>query len=234
MPPESTVSRALAPSVALHIHLGQGRELRRTSVATRRAGVRPRNDQHPTRSRIRLQVRCADTRRRPHPPQGDRPPPRVHRHHGCDGNRATSRSGSPRARTPRAETTCAPVRTASTTRSPRSMRASRASSVSCSSTSSSSRPSTTRIVPDWGTSYVQTAALGDRAVVFLDNGSPRPPAQTSSSSSCSFFDSEARRLRLQLALLYADDDLIVGARDPSSCSASSSRSSGAAASTRPR
>ncbi len=39
-------------------------------------------------------------------------------------------------------------------------------------------------VPDWGTSYVQTAALGDKAMVCLDTGH-HAPGRTSSSSSCS-------------------------------------------------
>jgi L-rhamnose isomerase/sugar isomerase len=68
-------------------------------------------------------------------------------------------------------------------------------------------------VPDWGTSYVHTAALGDRAVVCLDTGHHAPGtniefivAQLLRLGKLGSFDFNSR--------FYADDDLIVGAADP--------------------
>ena len=68
-------------------------------------------------------------------------------------------------------------------------------------------------VPDWGTSYVQTAALGDRAFVCLDTGHHAPGTniefivmQLLRLGKLGSFDFNSR--------FYADDDLIVGAADP--------------------
>jgi len=68
-------------------------------------------------------------------------------------------------------------------------------------------------VPDWGTSYVQTAALGDRAVVCLDTGHHAPGTniefivmQLLRLGKLGSFDFNSR--------FYADDDLILGAADP--------------------
>ncbi len=68
-------------------------------------------------------------------------------------------------------------------------------------------------VPDWGTAYVQVAALGDRAVVCLDTGHHAPGtniefivAQLLRLGKLGSFDFNSR--------FYADDDLIVGAADP--------------------
>ncbi len=68
-------------------------------------------------------------------------------------------------------------------------------------------------VPDWGTSYVQCAALGERAVVCLDTGHHAPGtniefivAQLLRLGRLGSFDFNSR--------FYADDDLIVGAADP--------------------
>ena len=68
-------------------------------------------------------------------------------------------------------------------------------------------------VPDWGTSYVQCAALGERAVVCLDTGHHAPGtniefivAQLLRVGRLGSFDFNSR--------FYADDDLIVGAADP--------------------
>src|SRR3954447_25242239 len=68
-------------------------------------------------------------------------------------------------------------------------------------------------VPDWGTSYVHVAALGDRAVVCLDTGHHAPGtniefivAQLLRLGKLGSFDFNSR--------FYADDDLIVGAADP--------------------
>ena len=68
-------------------------------------------------------------------------------------------------------------------------------------------------VPDWGTSYVHCAALGDRAVVCLDTGHHAPGtniefivAQLLRLGKLGSFDFNSR--------FYADDDLIVGAADP--------------------
>jgi L-rhamnose isomerase / sugar isomerase len=68
-------------------------------------------------------------------------------------------------------------------------------------------------VPDWGTSYVQTAALGDRAVVCLDTGHHAP------GTNIEFIVMQLLRLGKLGAFdfnsrFYADDDLIVGAADP--------------------
>ncbi|MFE0588380.1 L-rhamnose isomerase [Micromonospora echinospora] len=68
-------------------------------------------------------------------------------------------------------------------------------------------------VPDWGTSYVQVAALGERAVVCLDTGHHAPGtniefivAQLIRLGKLGSFDFNSR--------FYADDDLIVGTADP--------------------
>jgi len=68
-------------------------------------------------------------------------------------------------------------------------------------------------VPDWGTSYAQVAALGDKALVCLDTGHHAPGtniefivAQLLRLGKLGSFDFNSR--------FYADDDLIVGAADP--------------------
>jgi L-rhamnose isomerase/sugar isomerase len=68
-------------------------------------------------------------------------------------------------------------------------------------------------VPDWGTSYVQVAALGDKAMVCLDTGHHAPGtniefivAQLLRLGKLGSFDFNSR--------FYADDDLIVGVADP--------------------
>ncbi|RPA02564.1 L-rhamnose isomerase [Gordonia sp. OPL2] len=68
-------------------------------------------------------------------------------------------------------------------------------------------------VPDWGTSYAQVTALGERAMVCLDTGHHAP------GTNIEFI--VAQLLRLQKlgsfdfnSRFYADDDLIVGAADP--------------------
>jgi L-rhamnose isomerase/sugar isomerase len=68
-------------------------------------------------------------------------------------------------------------------------------------------------VPDWGTSYAQVSALGDRALVCLDTGHHAPGtniefivAQLLRLGRLGSFDFNSR--------FYADDDLIVGAADP--------------------
>ncbi len=68
-------------------------------------------------------------------------------------------------------------------------------------------------VPDWGTSYAQVAALGDRATVCLDTGHHAP------GTNIEFIVMQLLRLgRLGSfdfnSRFYADDDLIVGAADP--------------------
>ncbi len=68
-------------------------------------------------------------------------------------------------------------------------------------------------VPDWGTSYAQVTALGERASVCLDTGHHAPGtniefivAQLLRLGKLGSFDFNSR--------FYADDDLIVGAADP--------------------
>ena len=68
-------------------------------------------------------------------------------------------------------------------------------------------------VPDWGTSYAQVAALGDRAVVCLDTGHHAP------GTNIEFIVMQLLRLGKLgafdfISRFYADDDLIVGAADP--------------------
>ena len=68
-------------------------------------------------------------------------------------------------------------------------------------------------VPDWGTSYAQVSALGDRAVVCLDTGHHAP------STNIEFIVMQLLRLGKLGSFdfnsrFYADDDLIVGAADP--------------------
>ena len=68
-------------------------------------------------------------------------------------------------------------------------------------------------VPDWGTSYAQVAALGDKALVCLDTGHHAPGTniefivmQLLRLGKLGSFDFNSR--------FYADDDLIVGSADP--------------------
>ena len=68
-------------------------------------------------------------------------------------------------------------------------------------------------VPDWGTSYAQVVALGERALVCLDTGHHAPGTniefivmQLLRLGKLGSFDFNSR--------FYADDDLIVGAADP--------------------
>ncbi|MEQ6897809.1 L-rhamnose isomerase [Microbacterium sp. KR10-403] len=68
-------------------------------------------------------------------------------------------------------------------------------------------------VPDWGTSYAQVTALGDKAMVCLDTGHHAP------GTNIEFIVMQLLRLgRLGSfdfnSRFYADDDLIVGAADP--------------------
>ncbi|MGI3783277.1 MAG: L-rhamnose isomerase [Janthinobacterium lividum] len=68
-------------------------------------------------------------------------------------------------------------------------------------------------VPDWGTSFAQVTALGDRATVCLDTGHHAP------GTNIEFIVMQLLRLgRLGSfdfnSRFYADDDLIVGAADP--------------------
>lgn len=68
-------------------------------------------------------------------------------------------------------------------------------------------------VPDWGTSYTQCAALGDKALVCLDTGHHAP------GTNIEFIVMQLLRLGKLGAFdfnsrFYADDDLIVGAADP--------------------
>jgi L-rhamnose isomerase/sugar isomerase len=68
-------------------------------------------------------------------------------------------------------------------------------------------------VPDWGTSYVHVAALGERAKVCLDTGHHAP------GTNIEFIVAQLLRLGKLGAIdfnsrFYADDDLIVGAADP--------------------
>ncbi len=68
-------------------------------------------------------------------------------------------------------------------------------------------------VPDWGTSYAQVSALGERATVCLDTGHHAP------STNIEFIVMQLLRLGKLGSFdfnsrFYADDDLIVGAADP--------------------
>lgn len=68
-------------------------------------------------------------------------------------------------------------------------------------------------VPDWGTSYAQTLALGEKAMVCLDTGHHAP------GTNIEFIVMQLLRLRKLGSFdfnsrFYADDDLIVGAADP--------------------
>ena len=68
-------------------------------------------------------------------------------------------------------------------------------------------------VPDWGTSYVHCAALGDQAGVCLDTGHHAP------GTNIEFIVAQLLRLGKLYSFdfnsrFYADDDLIVGAADP--------------------
>jgi len=68
-------------------------------------------------------------------------------------------------------------------------------------------------VPDWGTSFVQVQALGDKATVCLDTGHHAP------GTNIEFIVAQLLRLKRLGSFdfnsrFYADDDLIVGAADP--------------------
>jgi L-rhamnose isomerase / sugar isomerase len=68
-------------------------------------------------------------------------------------------------------------------------------------------------VPDWGTSYAQVSALGEKAFVCLDTGHHAP------STNIEFIVMQLLRLGKLGSFdfnsrFYADDDLIVGAADP--------------------
>ncbi|MGI8557613.1 MAG: L-rhamnose isomerase, partial [Solirubrobacteraceae bacterium] len=68
-------------------------------------------------------------------------------------------------------------------------------------------------VPDWGTSYAQVTALGEKAMVCLDTGHHAP------STNIEFIVMQLLRLGKLGSFdfnsrFYADDDLIVGAADP--------------------
>mgnify|MGYP000238004850 CR=1 FL=1 len=68
-------------------------------------------------------------------------------------------------------------------------------------------------VPDWGTSFAQCLALGDRAHVCLDTGHHAP------GTNIEFIVAQLLRLKRLGSFdfnsrFYADDDLIVGAADP--------------------
>ena len=68
-------------------------------------------------------------------------------------------------------------------------------------------------VPDWGTSYAQVSALGERALVCLDTGHHAP------GTNIEFIVMQLLRLGKLGAFdfnsrFYADDDLIVGSADP--------------------
>ena len=68
-------------------------------------------------------------------------------------------------------------------------------------------------VPDWGTSYAQVTALGEKALVCLDTGHHAP------GTNIEFIVMQLLRLGKLGAFdfnsrFYADDDLIVGAADP--------------------
>jgi L-rhamnose isomerase / sugar isomerase len=68
-------------------------------------------------------------------------------------------------------------------------------------------------VPDWGTSYAQVSALGEKALVCLDTGHHAP------STNIEFIVMQLLRLGKLGSFdfnsrFYADDDLIVGAADP--------------------
>jgi L-rhamnose isomerase / sugar isomerase len=68
-------------------------------------------------------------------------------------------------------------------------------------------------VPDWGTSFAHTLALGEKALVCLDTGHHAP------GTNIEFIVAQLLRLRKLGSFdfnsrFYADDDLIVGAADP--------------------
>src|SRR5687768_3650 len=68
-------------------------------------------------------------------------------------------------------------------------------------------------VPDWGTAFAHTSALGERAVVCLDTGHHAP------GTNIEFIVAQLLRLQKLGAFdfnsrFYADDDLMVGAADP--------------------
>ena len=88
-------------------------------------------------------------------------------------------------------------------------------------------------VPDWGTAYTHCIALGPKAAVVLDTGHHAPGTNIEfivavllRAGRLGGFDFNSR--------FYADDDLMVGAADPSSCSASCGRFAGAVGWTRRR
>ena len=134
-------------------------------------------------------------------PQGARPPPRLHRHHGRDRARGTSSCGSRTGRTTPARTTSGPARIGSPRHSPPSTPGSGRTSGCCSSTSSSSRRSTRWTCPDWGTAYIQCVAAGPKAKVVVDTGHHAPGTNIEFIVASLLRAGPPRRVRLQLALL---------------------------------
>ena len=148
-----------------------------------------------------------------HPPEGDRPPLRVHRHHGRDriarpedlARRGLELPGPGRHARPPGP----PARLAAA-----DLRRASASEQRLVLEYKFFEPAFYHTdVPDWGTSYAQVAALGDRAMVCLDTGHHAPGTniefivmQLLRLGKLGSFDFNSR--------FYADDDLIVGAADP--------------------
>jgi L-rhamnose isomerase/sugar isomerase len=125
----------------------------------------------------------------------------------------TSRSGSRTARTTPARTTCGVGRTGSRSRWPEIYAALDEGHRLVLEYKIFEPAFYHTDVPDWGTSYAQCVALGERAVVCLDTGHHAP------STNIEFIVMQLLRLgRLGSfdfnSRFYADDDLIVGAADP--------------------
>ena len=204
---------ALAPSVALHIPWDRVDDFCKLREHAESLGVRLGTINSNTFQSDEFKLGSlahadpAIRRRR------DRSSLRVHRCHGPDRARPTSRSGWPTAPTTPAKTTCANAKTASPSRWRRCTRGSAITNGWCSSTSSSSPRSTTPMFPT-GARRSPTASRSASERWCASTPGTMRSAPTSSSSSTQLlrlgrlgaFDFNSR--------FYADDDLIVGAADP--------------------
>ena len=115
--------------------------------------------------------------------------------------RATSSCGSPTAPTTPARTTSAPARTASPRRSPSSMPGSAPDQRMVLEYKLFEPSFYTTDVPDWGTAYVHCLALGPEGAGRRRHRPPRAGHQHRVHRRLAAARGQARRLRLQLALL---------------------------------
>ena len=146
--------------------------------------------------------------------EGDRPPPRVHRHHGRDRLARPEDLARRRHQLPGPGRHPRPPGPAGRVRCRRSTTGSATTSGWCWSTSSSSRRSTTPTSRTGARRYVARAPPSATGRWSASTPATTRPAPTSSSSSRSCCGSGSSARSTSTRRFYADDDLIVGAADP--------------------